>query len=62
MKVTNPHGHAVSLPNIADVAPGEDVDVPDEVGASLLGQGWTAPAAESPKPTTRGRKADAPKE
>lgn len=60
MKVVNPHPFAVSIPNVADVAPGEAVDVPDALAASLLEQGWTEPAPE-PK-TPRGRKADAPKE
>lgn len=34
---------AVQIATGATVAPGETVEVPDEVGVSLIDQGWTEP-------------------
>lgn len=41
MLVTNPHGWALDVPALGlTVEPGETVDAPDDIAASLAEQGW----------------------
>ena len=58
MKITNPHDHAVSIPNVADVAAGETVDIPDPIASSLVEQGWTVPKPPRSRKATPSEESD----